>query len=74
MKLKHFLSYEWDAIAGILAAVVALILHLFNIVDEHILLSILLALMALLFINFMRHTQNNERTAGQVERTQEMVA
>ena len=60
MKLSRFLSYEWDAIAGILAATAALILHLFNIVDEHILLSIVLALMALLFINFMRHTQNNE--------------
>ena len=45
MKLGRFLSYEWDAIAGILAAVVALILHLFNIVDEPILFSIMLALM-----------------------------
>jgi hypothetical protein len=73
MKLGRFLSYEWDAIAGILAAVVALILHLFNIVDEPILFSIMLALMALLFINFMRHTQNNERTAEQVDQTQKMV-
>jgi hypothetical protein len=74
MKLKRFLSYEWDAIAGILAAAAAIMLHLLNIVDEHIILPIVLALMALLFINFMRHTRNNERTAGQVERTQKMVA
>lgn len=74
MKLKRFLSYEWDAIAGILAATAALILHLLHIVDEHIILPIVLALMALLFINFMRHTRNNEHTAGQVERTQKMVS
>lgn len=74
MKLKRFLSYEWDAIAGILAATAAIILHLFHIVDEHIILPIVLALMALLFINFMRHTRNNEHTAGQVERTQKMVS
>jgi len=74
MKLSRFLSYEWDALAGILAAAVAIILHLLHIVDEHIILPIVLALMALLFINFMRHTRNNERTAGQVEQTQKMVA
>lgn len=73
MKLKRFLSYEWDAIAGILAAAAAIILHLLHIVDEHIILPIVLALMALLFINFMRHTRSNERTAEQVERTQSTV-
>jgi len=74
MKLNRFLRYEWDAIAGILAATIAIILHLFHIADEHIILPIVLALMALLFINFMRHTRNNELTAEQVERTQKMVA
>ncbi len=69
MKLKKFLSYEWDAIAGIIAAVVAVILHLLHIVDEHIVLPIILALMGLLFINFMRHTRHNEITAEEVERT-----
>jgi hypothetical protein len=38
-------------------------------VDEHVILPIVLALMALLFINFMRHTRNNELTAEQVEHT-----
>lgn len=74
MKLKRFLNYEWDAIAGILAATAAIILHLLHIVDEHVILPIVLALMALLFLNFMRHTRNNEHTAGQVERTQKMVS
>ena len=74
MKHNRAHNYEWDAIAGILAAVAAIIMDLFHVADEHIILPIVLALMALLFINFMRHTRNNELTAGQVERTQEMVA
>ena len=67
MKIKRFLSLEWDAIAGIVAAVVAIILHTLHIVDEHVILPLVLGLIALLFINFMRHTRNNELTAEQVD-------
>jgi hypothetical protein len=73
MKLKKLLNYEWDAIAGILAAVVAIVLHLLHVVNEHVIFPIVLALMGLLFINFMRHTRNNELTAEQVERTEHTV-
>ncbi|GBG16037.1 4-alpha-glucanotransferase [Novimethylophilus kurashikiensis] len=74
MKKNHFLSYEWDAIAGILAAVVAIILHFLHVIDEQIILPVVLTLMALLFINFMRHTRNNENTADQVEHVQKIVS
>lgn len=73
MKLKRFLSYEWDAIAGIATAVVATILHLLHVVDERVMLPIVLALMALLFINFIRHARNNEVTAEQIDRTEHAV-
>ncbi|MEO8417771.1 MAG: hypothetical protein ABI475_03505 [Methylophilaceae bacterium] len=73
MKRNRLLSYEWDAIAGILAAVVAIVLHFLHIIDEHIILPVVLTLMALLFINFMRHTQHNEHTAEQVEHVHKMV-
>lgn len=73
MKAKSLLSLEWDAIAGIVAAVAAIVLHFLHVVDEHVILPIVLALMALLFINFMRHTRNNELTAEQVERTAHAV-
>lgn len=69
MNLKKFLGYEWDAIAGILAAVVAIVLHLLHVVDEEIILPIVLALLGLLFVNFMRHARNNELTAEEVVRT-----
>lgn len=74
MKVKKFISLEWDAIAGIVAAVVAIVLHLLHVVDEHVILPIVLALMALLFINFMRHTRNNELTAEQVDHTARAVS
>lgn len=73
MKLKQFLNWEWDAIAGIAAAVIAIVLHVLHVVDEHIILPIVLGLLGLLFINFMRHTRNNEITAEQVERTEHAV-
>jgi hypothetical protein len=69
MKVKKLLNYEWDMIAGILAAVVGIILHLLHVVDERAILSIVLFLIALLIINFMRHTRSNELTAEEVERT-----
>lgn len=73
MKLKHFLSLEWDAIAGILAAIAAIILHSLHIVEVGILLSIIPALLALLFISFMRHERSDERMAERVERTESAV-
>lgn len=74
MKVKKLLSLEWDAIAGVVAAVTAIVLHLLHVVDETVILPIVLALMALLFINFMRHTRNNELTAEQVDHTAHAVS
>lgn len=70
MKPRRFFSYEWDAIAGIVAAVAAIVLHLLHVVDERVILPIVLALMGLLFINFIRHSRHNEQTAVQVARTE----
>ena len=73
MNIKKYLNFEWEAIAGILAAVAAIILHLLHVVDEQVILPIVLALLGLLFINFMRHARNNELTAEQVERTERAI-
>lgn len=73
MNIKKLLRVEWDAVAGILAAIAAIILHFLHVVDEDVILPIVLALMALLFTNFMRHTRNNELTAEQVDQTAHAV-
>lgn len=67
MKPKKLFTYEWDAIAGVIAAVAASVLHLLHVLDEKLMLSIVLALIALLFTNFMRHSRNNELTAEKIE-------
>jgi hypothetical protein len=73
MKRNRLLSYEWDAIAGILAAVAAIVLHFLHVIDEQIILPVMLTLMALLFINFIRHTRSNDQTAEQVVHIDKMV-
>jgi hypothetical protein len=66
--MKKILNYEWDAIAGILAAVIGIILHLLHIVNQEIILPIILTLIALLFINFIRHTRSSDLTHTEIER------
>ncbi|MCK6404660.1 MAG: hypothetical protein L6Q60_01455 [Rhodocyclaceae bacterium] len=69
MKVKKIFTYEWDAIAGVITAVAASVLHLLHVLDEKLMLSIVLALIALLFTNFMRHSRNNELAAEKIELT-----
>ena len=59
---------EGDAISGIAAAFVTIVLHLLHIVDEAVVPPILLALVRLLFISFISHSRNNELTAEQIDR------
>ena len=73
MKKNPFLNYEWDAIAWMLEAVVAIILHFLYVIDEHIILPVVLTLMALLLINLIRHTRNNEKRAEEIEHIHRMV-
>lgn len=73
MNVKKFLALEWEAIAGVLAAVVASALHLLHMVEGETMLSIVLALIALLFLSFMRHTRHNELMAEQIDRVADSV-
>lgn len=60
---------DWDAVAGIVAAVVALVLHLLHIVDEEVLLAITLVILALMLLRDLRQEERSEQTAATVERT-----
>jgi len=68
MKFRQAMSWEWDAIAGIAAALVTIVLHLLHIVDEAVVPRIPLALVRLLYISFISHSRNNELTAEQIDR------
>jgi len=62
--MKRLLRLEWDAIAGIIAAVTALVLHLLHIVESDVLLMIAVVLIAVLFARDIRR----ERTLEHIEK------
>ncbi len=52
--MKRYFRFDWDALAGILAAVAALVMHFLHIIQADILLAIAVVLIALLFIRDLR--------------------
>lgn len=68
--MKRLRNLDWEAIAGITAAMAALILHFLHIVDEGILLAMALVLMALLLIRDFRREHNVERVGACAARTE----
>jgi hypothetical protein len=65
---------DWDAIAGVTAAGVALVLDLLHIVDQQILLPIALVVLALLLIRDLRREERDDRLESALGRTEGMVA
>jgi hypothetical protein len=66
--------YEWDALAGIVAAAIALVLHFLHIVQPDILLTITLVLVAVLLLRQLRHEEREERVELTTGRTEQMIA
>lgn len=64
---------EWDAVAGILAAVLALVLHFLHIIEESVLLMITVALIALLFLRDLRRDLETEQLAESINHTERTV-
>ncbi len=61
MNLKRFLTLDWEAIAGIIAAVAAIVMHLLHLADEGVLITIAVVLIALLFIRDLRRDRTIEQ-------------
>ena len=71
---KHWLRrYDWDAVAGIVAAAAGLILHLLHVVQPDILLAITLVLVALLLLRQLRREERDERVEDLAARTEQMI-
>lgn len=64
---KKLLQYDWDVIAGVLAAVIALVLHFLHIAESEVVLAIMLALIALLLLRDLRSESRSHRLAADVE-------
>ena len=65
--------YEWDAIAGIVAAAIALTLHLLHVVQPDILLTITVVLVAIILLRQLRHEEREERVDGATGRTEQLI-
>ena len=65
--MKGYLRFEWEAIAGIIAAVAAIVLHFLHIVEPDVLLVIAVVLMAVLFARDLRKERVLERIETAVE-------
>ena len=71
--MKRILKYDWDAIAGIIAAVAAIVLHMLNIVAEDVLLVISVFLIALLFLRDLRRERQAEHFDESLHQTEVTV-
>lgn len=73
MTMKQLLRFDWDVVAGITAAVVALVLHLLHIADVEVVLAIVLVLLALLLIRDLRREASSDHLAETLQRTEGAV-
>jgi hypothetical protein len=71
--MKRILKYDWDAIAGIIAAIAAIVLHLLNVVEENVLLVISVFLIALLFLRDLRRERQAEHLDESLHQTEVTV-
>ncbi len=65
---RKLLKLDWDIIAGIAAAGLAIILHLLHIVESEVLFTIVLVLLALLLFRDLRRESHDEQVADTVNR------
>jgi hypothetical protein len=72
--IKRILLLEWDAIAGVLAALVAIVLHFLHLAKIDVLLTISTVLVAALFIRHLRRERANNETDAAVRSIQNEVA
>lgn len=65
---------DWDAVGGLIAAVLAVVLHLLGVVEEQVLLVIMTSLLALLFFRDLREETATEELTRSVANTERRVA
>jgi len=61
--MERLRSIDWDAVAGIAAAVTALVLHFIGVANEGVLLTIVLVILALILLRDLRRETREEGQA-----------
>ncbi|WP_437191329.1 hypothetical protein [Planctomicrobium sp. SH527] len=71
--MKRLLRIDWDVIAGITAAIIAIVLHLLHVVDDEVLFTIIFVLLALLLFRDLRRESHDEHLGETVDRIKDDV-
>jgi len=71
--IKRLLKLDWEAIAGILAAITALVLELLHIGDVNTLLAIAIVLMALLLLRDFKHQNQADAQANSIAHATSLI-
>lgn len=67
--MKRLRELDIEAVAGVIAAITALVLHLLHIADEGLLLAIILVILALILVRDLRREAREEKQTAALERT-----
>ncbi len=70
MDPKRLLRLEWDAIAGVVAAVAAIVLELLHVAEPAVLVTIVVAMLGLILVRDLRREPREERLADSVRRVE----
>ncbi len=68
--MQKFFKFEWEAIAGLIAPVIALVMHFLHVVEVDVLLVIAVVLFALFFIRDLRREPLMEQMHDSLSKTE----
>ena len=71
--MNRIFRIEWDAIAGVLAAVTALMLHFLHVIDTEVLSVITLVLIAAMFLRLLRSEHGQRRLVAGLDRGERLL-
>ena len=71
--MHRLLKVEWDAVAGVLAAITAIVLHFLHVIDTEVLSVITLVLIAAMFLRLLRSEHGQRRIADGVDRGERLL-
>lgn len=71
--MKQLRRLDWEALAGIAAAVIALVLHLLHVAEEGVLLAVVLVILALLVLRDLRREDRDEVESQHIARINESL-
>ncbi len=70
MQPRRLLKVEWDAVAGVVAAVVAIVLELLHVAEPSVLVTIIVAMLGLVLVRDLRREPREERLVEAVGRVE----